>query len=216
MRCAVRPGAARASASAMCDLPIPGSPVSTTTQSFAPPLPCRQRRNSKLDLLFAADQRRQSGLVLSPRSGFPLPLVRTHVPGRYRLRPAFQRDRTKIAVIEMPASEPARALTDQHRTGLGQRLQAPGEVRCLTNDRLLLTGASPIRSSPTTTVPVAMPTRTCSAVPTSVCRPAYGFDQRQPCAHRLCGIIFVRAGDSRNRRGRRPPCIGRSCPGSGR
>jgi hypothetical protein len=58
-----------------------------------------------------------------------------------RLSTPLERDWTKIAVFEMPAGEPARALTDQHRTGLGHRLQTPGQVRCLPNDRLLLRGS---------------------------------------------------------------------------
>src|SRR6266850_8312168 len=64
-----------------------------------------------------------------------------HLPGRYRFRPSFKRDRAEIAVDEMSIGEAVRALTDQHRTGRGERLQACSQVRRLTNDCLLLGGA---------------------------------------------------------------------------
>src|SRR5262245_59447698 len=60
-----------------------------------------------------------------------------HLPNRHRLRPAFHRARAEIAIIEVAPSESVRIRIDQHRTGLGKRLQARSEVRRLTNDRLL-------------------------------------------------------------------------------
>ncbi|MEY9598307.1 hypothetical protein ABIF74_002999 [Bradyrhizobium japonicum] len=41
----------------------------------------------------------------------------------------------------MSIGELVRALGDQHHAGLGELLQASGQVRCLTNHRLLLGGA---------------------------------------------------------------------------
>src|SRR5262245_49022798 len=90
----------------------------------------------QLDLLFTPEQRRQLGLV--HRLEAALHAARSqHLPNLYRLRPALQRDRAEIAVIEVPPSEPARARTNQHGPWLRQRLQARGEVRRLTNDGLL-------------------------------------------------------------------------------
>ncbi len=93
----------------------------------------------QLYLLFAPEQRRQLGLV--PRLEAALHAARPqHLPDRYPLRPAFQRDRAEIAVIEVPPSEPAGARADQHRPRLRQRLQTRGEVRRLTDDGLLRRG----------------------------------------------------------------------------
>jgi hypothetical protein len=64
-----------------------------------------------------------------------------HLPGRYWFRPSFERDRAEIAVLEMSIGELVCALGNQHHTGLGELLQASGQVRCLTNDRVLLGGA---------------------------------------------------------------------------
>ena len=93
----------------------------------------------------------------------------------------------------MPAGELARALTDQHRTGLGHRLQTRGKVRCLTNDRLLLRGAfadqiahddgagGDANANMQLGADIRLQARD-------------GFDQRQPCARRLFGIILMRLG----------------------
>src|SRR5262249_1588949 len=95
----------------------------------SPPAP------QQLDLLFPPEQRRQLGpvhrLEAAPHAARP-----QHLPNLYRLRPALQRDRADIAVIEVPASELARPRADQHCSWLRQRLQARREVRRLTNDGL--------------------------------------------------------------------------------
>src|SRR6266508_277039 len=62
----------------------------------------------QLCLLFTPEQRRQLGLV--HRLEAALHAARPqHLPNLERLRPAFQRERAEIAVIEVPPSEPARA-----------------------------------------------------------------------------------------------------------
>src|SRR5262249_39981247 len=63
-----------------------------------------------------------------------------HLPNRYWLRPAFQRDRAEIAIIEVPRREPARLRADQHCSWLSQRLEARREVRRLADDRLFRRG----------------------------------------------------------------------------
>src|SRR5947207_6600457 len=93
----------------------------------------------QLYLLFTPEQWRQLSLVhrLEPA----LHAARSqHLPNRHRLRPALERDRADIAVIEQPASEPARARANQHRPWLRQRLQSRCEVRRLTNDGLFRRG----------------------------------------------------------------------------
>jgi hypothetical protein len=99
-------------------------------------LPAAQEQ---LYLLFTPEQRRQLLLMhrleAAAHAAWP-----QHLPNRYRLRPAFQRDRTEIAVIEVSPSEPARARADQHCPWLRHRLQARGEVRRLTNQSLLHRG----------------------------------------------------------------------------
>ena len=49
---------------------------------------------------------------------------------------------------------------------------------------------SPIRS-PTTTSPVAIPTRTCNGAPRRGVEPGHRLDQRQPGPHRPLGIVLV-------------------------
>src|SRR5499433_252261 len=82
----------------------------------------------QLDLLFTPEQRRQLGLV--HRLETALHAARPqHLPNRYRLRPALQRERAEIAVIEVSSRESSRARADQHCPWLRKRLQARGEVR---------------------------------------------------------------------------------------
>ena len=88
------------SARAMCDLPIPGSPVSTTTQPSPSTAFHRQRRNSKSICSSRPISGVESGLVLCLEAAFHS--ARPHdVPGLYRFRPALECDWTKIAVFEM-------------------------------------------------------------------------------------------------------------------
>ena len=104
--------------------------------AFALPgvLPAAQQQ---LDFLVTPEQRRQSGFVLRFKAALHFARPQD-LPGRYRFRPAFERDRAEIAVFEMPSGEPARTRGDHHRTRLGERLQARSQVRRLANDRLLL------------------------------------------------------------------------------
>src|ERR1700737_1804392 len=94
----------------------------------------------QLDLLVTPDQGCQSGLVLRLEAAFHSACPQ-HLPGWYWVRPSFKRDRAEIAVFEMPIGEPVRTLGDQHRTRLREHPQASSQVRCLTNDRLLLSSA---------------------------------------------------------------------------
>src|SRR5262249_12054055 len=93
----------------------------------------------QLDLLFTPEQRGQLRLVhrleAARHAGGS-----QHLPNRYWLRPAFQRDRAEIAIIEVPRREPARLRADQHCSWLSQRLEARREVRRLADDRLFRRG----------------------------------------------------------------------------
>src|SRR5262249_38582124 len=75
----------------------------------------------------------QLALRFTPERGWQLGLVHRleaalhaaraqHLPNLHRLRPAFQRERAEIAVIEVPPCELARLRADQHRPRLRQRL----------------------------------------------------------------------------------------------
>ena len=54
-----------------------------------------------------------------------------------------ERLRPEILNLEQRANLPTGALGDDHRIGCSQRLEPGGEVRRLTNDRLLLRGTCP-------------------------------------------------------------------------
>src|SRR6266487_6937472 len=93
----------------------------------------------QLNLLFTPEQRRQLGLVhrLEAARYAARP---QHLPNLYWLRPAFQRERAEIAVIEMPRRQPARLRADQHCPWLRKRLQTRGEVRRIADDGLFRRG----------------------------------------------------------------------------
>src|SRR5215467_14557707 len=93
----------------------------------------------QLDLLFTPEQRGQLGLVHRLEAALHAACPQ-HLPNRYRLRPAFQRERAEIAVIEVPSREPTRLRADQHCPWLRNRLQARGEVRRLADNRLFRRG----------------------------------------------------------------------------
>ena len=71
----------------------------------------------------------------------------------------------QVLKLKQGADEPASALRNHHAVWLCNALQARRKVRRLANDGLLLDAPEPTRS-PTTTNPVAMPTRVCSLPPT--------------------------------------------------
>jgi hypothetical protein len=120
----------------MRDLPIPGSPETSTTCP-SPALARAQRRNSRS----ISSARPISGLSADPRNasnrlaktlgrstcqagtGVAMPLTSTPPRSRYS---------KKIA------DQPARARGDDDSIRLGQGLQPGGEVRRLTDDRLFL------------------------------------------------------------------------------
>ena len=59
------------------------------------------------------------------------------MPGPHRRCNALHLDRAEITAFEQIPHQLACARGDDHRSWVGQGLQAGGEVRCFTNDRLL-------------------------------------------------------------------------------
>src|SRR5215469_5812658 len=59
-----------------------------------------------------------------------------HLRGSYGPRPTFQRERTEIAVIEIPSGKLARTWANQYRPRLRQRLESCREIRRFTYDGL--------------------------------------------------------------------------------
>src|SRR6516225_8787674 len=82
------------------------------------PPPAQQQ----LYFLFTTNQRRQLGLVHRLETALHVSCA-NHLPNRYHLGPAFQCNRTEIAIVEMPSSQPARSRTDQNRAWLREGLQ---------------------------------------------------------------------------------------------
>ena len=143
--------------------------------------------------MLAADQRRQaprpcraSKRPSAPRS------PRTRQAGRGPAKP-LQRLRPEVGVARTDRRAGAgcpRAITTV--PGVGQRLQAGGEVGRLADHRLLLRRSpSPIRS-PTTTRPVAIPTRAASGWPAGRRESGHRLDDREPGAHRPLGVVLMR------------------------
>ena len=91
-------------------------------------LGARPAPQQQVDLLVAADQRRQrrSAQCLEPARDDARP---QYLPGRHRRGDALDLDGAEIAVLEEIADQPARARGDDDRVRLGQGLQPGGEVR---------------------------------------------------------------------------------------
>jgi hypothetical protein len=145
----------------------------------------------QLAFLVTPEQLRQLGLVhrLEAARHAARP---QHLPNGYRLGPAFERNGAQIAVIEMPARELARLRADQHCPRLRQRLQARGEIGRLADHRLFRRGvidhelghddgaSGDADADLEHGFDVGLEIR-------------YGIDQCKSRAHRLFGIILLRA-----------------------
>ena len=116
------------------DLPMPGSPESSTTRPSPPLARCQRRSSSSISSL-AADERRQRLARAAPRSGFRRRSRRsTRQAGTGSANP-FSFDRAEVAQLEQPADQPLRARRDHDRVRLRHRLQAGREVRGFADDR---------------------------------------------------------------------------------
>ena len=81
-------------------------------------------------------------------------------PGSHRPRDTLEVLCSEVLKLEQIAEKPSCALGDDDHVRLSDPLQTGREVRRLADDAALLRFSRPIRS-PTTTIPVAMPTRVC-------------------------------------------------------
>ena len=86
-----------------------------------------------------------------------------------------------------------RTRRDQHRTGLGEGLQARSEVRRLANDRLLLSSAFADQIT-NDYCPSGNTDANLEPGPEICLEGSHGVDQRQRGARRLLGIILMRLG----------------------
>src|SRR5215467_9091914 len=98
-------------------------------------LGARPTPQQQVDLLVAADQRRQRRSVQSLEPARDSTRTQ-NLPYRHRRRDAFHLDGAKIAVLEESADQPACARGDHDSIGFGQGLQTSSEVWCLADDRL--------------------------------------------------------------------------------
>ena len=153
-------------------------------------LACSQRRMQQLDLLVAADQRRGG---CAQRLEAALDRARAqHLPGWHVLGEALEgrwsRDRDSrtgrrsgavcsTAMTTVPGS--ASACSRAARFGVSPTTACSWAA------------PAPIRS-PTTTSPVAMPTRTCKGDAGGSIELRHGFDQGKPGADRALGIVLMR------------------------
>src|SRR5204863_2555130 len=144
----------------------------------------------KLELVLAADQRRQAVGV----QGIEAALDRTrpqYLPSRHRLGDAAQSDGAEVATLEEATDQPPRRLADQQRVWLGHRLQPGGEVRRFADDATLLGRALADQ--------VADDDQTGSdADPGSQARRGieawHALDQRETRPHGPLGVVLLRLG----------------------
>ena len=113
-----------------------------------------------------------------------------HLRGRYGARPTFQRNRTEIAIIEIPSRELARVRANQYGPGLCQSLQACRKVgrftdgglfcRDLTNQQLAHNDGARRNANPNL--------QSIADIGPELC---YCIDDFQCGAHRLDGTILL-------------------------
>ena len=127
----------------------------------------RPAPQQQFEFFFPPDERGQAGRVQRLEAAFHGTRPQRR-PGPHRPGDALEVLGPEVLQLEEIAEQPSRAVGDDDRVRLGQRLQARREVRRLADDcRAPAPRPTPIRS-PTTTSPVAMPTRTCKRMPAAV------------------------------------------------
>ena len=126
---------------------MPGSPESSTTAFTV--FGAMPEAVQQLDLFLSLDQRHGRRPCCIASNRLSIALSRTLI-GMDRYGKAFHVDGAKVAVSEKIAEELPCLRPDHDRAGLGQSLQASGEVRRLAYDAAFLTSPEVIRS-PTTT-----------------------------------------------------------------
>ena len=117
----------------------------------------------KPELVLAADQRHEGGVVhrFETALGGADP---DHPPGPDGLGETLEVLRTEVGELEDPADEPPRAPADDDAARRGERLQAGRQIGVWPTTACSCAAPAPTRS-PTTTRPVAMPTRAANGPP---------------------------------------------------
>ena len=110
------------------DLPIPGSPQSSTTWP-SPPLALAQR-------FFPSDQGRQAGRMQSLEAAFHGSWPQ-HRPGAYWPSDPFEFVCPEVCKFEEIAEKLSRTFCDHDRVRLGESLQARSEIRRLADNAAL-------------------------------------------------------------------------------
>ena len=119
----------------MRDLPIPGSPDSSTTRP-SPLAACRQRRSSNS----SSSSRPISGVVAARNASKRLStdLVPSTRHAGNRLGEPFEGNVPKVVTVEKAADELAGTRRNHNRIGLGDRLQAPRKLGSFADNPLLI------------------------------------------------------------------------------
>ena len=164
--------------------------------AFALPGP-RPAVEQEGQLLLAADQRAEC----RPAQRLEAPLGMADppdAPSPHRLSEPLERLCPEVGQLEQTTDELPGALGDHHRPGLGERLQAGGQVRCLAGDRLL-----PRRALAGDTAnhdqPGADPDARRQGLMGRGRQVTDGLDGREPGPHRPLGLVLMCA---------RPPEVG--------
>ena len=189
-QCAARRASRSRSSRTRRDLPIPGSPESSTTWP-SPSLACRQRRSSSASSSSRPTSGVSAGGLTRLEAAFGPALARDP-PRRQRLGEALEALRAEVVELEQAAEQATRGRADHHRSRLGQRLQARREVGRLADHRLLARcaladqiadhrpGRWRCRSGPAAAHPHGRRSRAIAST------------SAQPRAHRPLGIVLVR------------------------
>ena len=142
-------------------------------------------------LVLAPDQRREPLAVQRLEAAFGATLA-FDPPGRERLGEALEPQRAEVGQLEQAADQPPGRLADRPRCpAAASAWSRAARFGVSPTTACSCAAPSPI-SSPTTTRPVAMPTRAASGSPAGVCSRATACDHRQPGAHRPLGLVLVR------------------------
>ena len=174
------------------DLPMPGSPETSTTW---PSLrwPCSQQSSSRSSSGLAADERGQAGSSAWLRSGSPLRPRRAPATSRPGPKKPFNRRSPRSLHSNIPPSR--RRVLVAMTTLFGPASAWRRAARLGVSPTTVSSCAAPVPIfSPTTTRPVAIPTRTCKASSCPGGQLSNRRDQTQPRPHSAFCVVLVRLG----------------------
>ena len=136
--CAARSRYACDSAAVSRDLPIPGSPETSTTRP-SPSFACCQRRSNRS----SSSSRPTSGVDCGAKrlEAAQNAALADHAPGALRFSKTGKWLRPEILQLEQRTDLPSRAIGNDERARCGQSLQPGGQVRRLADNPALLRGA---------------------------------------------------------------------------